>query len=70
MEESMAYHRDSNVLLRLDAAAIAEFEREDEIVKLNLKIASLTQQIAGEPQVHKDLAVERSRLYNKKTKRL
>lgn len=66
----MAHHRDSNVPLQLDAAAIAQFEGEDDIVKMNQRIASLTQQIAGEPEVHKHLTIERSRLYNKKAKRL
>lgn len=66
----MAHHRDSNAPQKLDAAAIAQFEEEDEIVAMNDRILSLTHKIAGKPEAHPDLTLERSRLYNRKAKRL
>lgn len=70
MEQSMAHHRDPNVPLHLDAAAIIEFEHDEETVALNRRISELTDQIGREPDLHKSLAAERSRLYTKKTKKL
>lgn len=62
MEQSMAHHRDTNVPQKLDAAAISEFEAQDEIVNINRRIADLTVEIAGNPQVHEDLVSERAHL--------
>ncbi|GFG18462.1 conserved hypothetical protein, partial [Aspergillus udagawae] len=70
MEQSMAHHRDLNVPLHLDAAAIIEFEHDEEVVALNRRISELTDQIGGEPDLHKSLAAERSRLYTKKARKL
>jgi hypothetical protein len=70
MEQSMAHHRDPNVPLHLDAASLIEFEHDEEIIALNKSISELTDQIGGEPDIHKSLAAERSRLYTKKAKRL
>ncbi|KAA8644962.1 uncharacterized protein ATNIH1004_009173 [Aspergillus tanneri] len=70
MEQSMAHHRDPNVPQHLNAAALAEFERDEEVVSLNERIAELTKQIAGHPELHKTLVVERNRLYSKKAKKL
>ncbi|KAF4155474.1 hypothetical protein CNMCM6069_007995 [Aspergillus lentulus] len=70
MEQSMAHHRDPNVPLHLDAAAIIEFEHDEEVVALNRRISELTDQIGGEPDLHKSLAAERSRLYTKKARKL
>ena len=70
MEQSMAHHRDPNVPQHLNAAALSDFEQEEETVALNEKIAALTEQIAGHPDAHTDLVLERRRLYSKKAKRL
>lgn len=70
MEQSMAHHRDVNVPQRMNAAAIAQFEEEDDIITINERIAILTLKIAGRPEAHKDLERERSQLYNRKAKRL
>lgn len=70
MEQSMAHHQDPNVPQHLNAAALSDFEQEEETVALNEKIAALTEQIAGHPDAHTDLVLERRRLYSKKAKRL
>ncbi|KAH2457205.1 hypothetical protein KXW63_002869 [Aspergillus fumigatus] len=70
MEQSMAHHRDPNVPLHLDAASLIELEHDEEIIALNRRISELTDQIGGEPDLHKSLAAERSRLYTKKAKKL
>ncbi|KAJ5932825.1 hypothetical protein N7516_007314, partial [Penicillium verrucosum] len=70
MEQSMSHHRDSNVPLQLNAAAIAQFTTNDEIVKINQRIAHITQEIAGKLEENRDLVFERARLYDKKAKRL
>ncbi|KAI9040418.1 uncharacterized protein KD926_008241 [Aspergillus affinis] len=70
MEQSMAHHRDPNAPQHIDAAALAEFESDDEILALNKQIAALTKQIAGRPTVHRDLDLERRRLYSRKAKKL
>ncbi|KAJ9483843.1 hypothetical protein VN97_g9548 [Penicillium thymicola] len=70
MEQSMSHHRDSNVPLQLDAATIAQFATDDEIVEINQRIAHITQKIAGKLEENRDLVFERARLYNKKAKRL
>lgn len=66
----MSHHRDSNVPLQLNAAAIAQFTTDDEIVKINQRIAHITQEIAGKLEENRDLVFERDRLYTKKAKRL
>ncbi|THC90318.1 hypothetical protein EYZ11_010217 [Aspergillus tanneri] len=35
MEQSMAHHRDPNILLRLDAATLADFKQDKEVVSIN-----------------------------------
>lgn len=70
MEQSMAHHRDVNAPQKLDVAAIAQFEDEDEIIGINNRIHNLTRDIAGEPEAHNELILKRSRLYNRKAKRL
>lgn len=70
MELSMAHHQDPNVPQHLNSAALSEFEHNEETVALNEKIAALTKQIAGHPDAHKDLVLERTWLYSKKAKRL
>lgn len=70
MEQSMAHHRDPNAPQRLDAAAIQAFEERDDIKSMNRRIAYLTSEIAGEPQLHKELAAERTHLYSRKSKLL
>jgi hypothetical protein len=70
MEQSMAHHRDPNAPKRLDAAAITAFEERDEIKAMNQRIACLTSEIAGKPQLHERLAAERAQLYNRKARRL
>lgn len=52
MEQSIAHHRDPNAPQRLDAAAITAFKERDEIKAMNQRIASLTSEIAGKPQLH------------------
>lgn len=70
MEQSMAHHRDPNVPRHLNAARLAEFEHNDEIIVLNEKIAELTKQIGGQPETHKDLFLERNLLYSRKARKL
>ncbi|KAJ5138867.1 uncharacterized protein N7515_003715 [Penicillium bovifimosum] len=70
MEQSMSHHRDPNVPLHLNAATIAQFETDDEIVKINQRIAHITQEIAGRLEENSHLQFERARLYSKKAKRL
>ncbi|EKV15317.1 hypothetical protein PDIP_40770 [Penicillium digitatum Pd1] len=70
MEQSMSHHRDSNVPLQLNAATIEKFQTDDEIVKMNQRIAHMTQEIAGGLEENRDLVFERARLYSKKAKRL
>lgn len=70
MEQSMAHHRDPNAPQRLDAAAIQVFEERDDIKSMNQRIAYLTSEIAGKPQLHKKLAAERTQLYSRKSKLL
>ncbi|KAH1336844.1 hypothetical protein KXX67_002465 [Aspergillus fumigatus] len=70
MEQSMAHHRDPNVPLRLDAVTLHEFEHDEEILRLNTRIADLSRRIAGQPSIHKSLAEERARLYTQKAKKL
>lgn len=70
MELSMAHHRDVNAPQKLDAAALAQFEAQDDIVAINNRIHNLTREIDGKPEDHPDLVLERSRLYNQKAKRL
>ncbi|KAJ8189548.1 hypothetical protein LV163_001835 [Aspergillus fumigatus] len=60
MEQSMAHHRDPNVPLRLDAVTLHEFEHDEEILRLNTRIADLSRRIAGQPSIHKSLAEERA----------
>lgn len=64
----MAHHRDPNAPQRLDAAAIQAFEERDDIKSMNQRIAYLTSRIAGKPQLHKELAAERTQLYSRKSK--
>lgn len=66
----MSHHRDSNVPLQLNAATIEQFQSDDEIIKMNQRIAHLTQEIAGKLEENRDLVFERARLYSKKAKRL
>ncbi|KAJ5389764.1 uncharacterized protein N7496_000832 [Penicillium cataractarum] len=68
MEQSMAHHRDPNAPQRLDAAAIQAFEERDDIKTMNQRIAYLTSEIAGKPQLHEELAAERTQLYSRKSK--
>ncbi|GMG01327.1 unnamed protein product [Aspergillus oryzae] len=70
MEQSMAHHRDQNVPLRLDAASLAEFEKDEEVILINQRISELTQEIRGRPDKHADLVSERSKLYTRKAKKL
>lgn len=70
MEQSMAHHRDPNAPQKLDAAAVAAFEESDEIKVINERIAYLTSVIAGKPQLYKELAIERAKLHNSKSKHL
>ncbi|KAG0153469.1 hypothetical protein PDIDSM_2121 [Penicillium digitatum] len=70
MEQSMSHHRDSNVPLQLNAATIEKIQTDDEIVKMNQRIAHMTQEIAGGLEENRDLVFERARLYSKKAKRL
>ncbi|BAE64526.1 unnamed protein product [Aspergillus oryzae RIB40] len=70
MEQSMAHHRDQNVPLRLDAASLAEFEKDEEVILINQRISELTQEIHGRPDKHADLVSERSKLYTRKAKKL
>ncbi|KAF7590037.1 hypothetical protein BBP40_003426 [Aspergillus hancockii] len=70
MEQSMAHHRDQNVPLRLDAASLAEFEKDEEVILINQRISELTQEIRGRPDKHADLVSEGSKLYTKKAKKL
>lgn len=69
MEESMAHHRDTNVPQRLDAAATAQVDNDDEMEKIYQRIDEITQQIGGKPAEHKELALEREKLYTKAAKK-
>ena len=66
----MSYHRDSNVPLKLNTATTAQFESNDEIIKINQRITHLTQEIARRLEENRDLIFKQDRLYNKKAKRL
>ena len=66
----MSHHRDPNMPLRLNAAAFAKFQADDEIVAINQRIAHITREITGKLEENRDLMFERSRLYSKKAKRL
>lgn len=66
----MAHHRDSNVPQHLNAAALLEFEKDEETVAFKEKIAALTKQIAEHPDAHNDRVLERCQIYSKKAKRL
>lgn len=68
-EESMAHHRDLNAPVKLDAAAEAEFENDEEVKGLHAEIELLTKRINGKPDEHPDLTQERAILYNKVSKR-
>ncbi|KAJ5641215.1 hypothetical protein N7490_005215 [Penicillium lividum] len=70
MEQSMSHHRDVNVPQKLSAAAIAEFLEREDIIKINQKISSLNYKIDHRPEDHKDLALERAKLYDEKSKLL
>lgn len=70
MEQSMAHHQDPNTPRHLNAAGLAAFERDEEIIALNQEIAKLTKQIRGQPDSHKDLVKVRTSLYSKKAKKL
>lgn len=56
--------------LQLNAATIEQFQSDDEIIKINQRIAHLTQEIARKLEENRDLVFERARLYSKKAKRL
>ncbi|KAJ5865278.1 uncharacterized protein N7529_007194 [Penicillium soppii] len=64
IEQSMSHYRDSNVLLQLNAATIAQFQNNEEIVKMNQRIAHITKEIARRLEGNEDLVSERNRLYN------
>ena len=49
MEQIMSYYWDSNAPYYLNAAVIAAFECDKDIVALNEEIAKLTKQIGGQP---------------------
>ena len=69
MEQSMAHHQDPNIPQHLNAARLAEFKHQDEIIALNEKIAELTKQIGGQPETHKDIVLKQTLLYSKKAKK-
>ena len=69
MDQSMAHHQDPNVPRHVNAAGLAEFKHDDEIIALNKDIAKLTEQIGGQLDLHKDLVLERNRLYSQKAKK-
>ena len=58
MDQSMAHHQDPNIPRHLNAARLAEFKHQDEIIALNEKIAELTKQIGGQPETHKDIVLK------------
>jgi hypothetical protein len=68
-EESMSHHRDPNVPQRLDAAATAEVENDEEMIELYRRIDELTNAIGKRPHEHDNLANERAKLYNKAAKK-
>ncbi|CAG8253877.1 unnamed protein product [Penicillium salamii] len=68
MQQSMEHHRDSNVLLHLDAAANNKFETDPNVINISERIASITEKIDRQPQKHPDLVKERASLYADKTK--
>lgn len=70
MEQSMAHHQDLNIPRQLNAAGLADFEHDEEIIALNKKIAELMKQIRGQLGSHEGLVLERNQLYNKKAKKL
>lgn len=70
MEQSMAHHHDPNIPLHLDAVILHEFKHDEEILRLNIRIADLSQGIAGQPSIHKSLVEEWARLYTQKAKKL
>lgn len=47
---------------------LSQHLKRDDIKAMNRRIAFLTAQIAGKPQLYKQLAVERTQLYNRKAK--
>lgn len=64
----MSHHRDANVPQRLSATALAEFEKQEDVININQEISSLTKKIGGNPAQHEGLSIERAKLYNKKAK--
>ena len=70
MEQSMAHHRDSNAPVSLNATAREKFSQSEKVIKINEKIAHLTEQIASKPKDHPDLAAKRTKLYSTKANML
>lgn len=66
----MTHHRDTNVPQKLNASTFAKFQEREDIIEIEKAISDLTHQIDGKPQDHKDLTIQRSKLYGIKTKRL
>ncbi|BCS28042.1 uncharacterized protein APUU_61090S [Aspergillus puulaauensis] len=69
IEESMTHHRDPNAPQKLDAAALAEFENDQEMMALYERIDMLTERINRRPGEQPDLANEREKLYTKAAKK-
>lgn len=69
VEQSMAHHRDTNSPCKLDAAAVAEIEKDPEMIEIYHKVDELNRKIAGRPHEHEHLATERALWYNKAAKK-
>lgn len=54
----MAHHHDINSPCKLDAAAIAETEKDPEMIKIYQKVYELNEKIAGQPHKHEQLVRE------------
>ncbi|KAJ5639155.1 uncharacterized protein N7484_007017 [Penicillium longicatenatum] len=70
MEQSMSHHRDTNAPQKLNAATFTQFHEREDIIEIEKAVSDLTHQIDGKPQDHKDLTIQRSKLYGIKAKRL
>jgi hypothetical protein len=64
----MIHHWDPNVPQKLDAASVAEVERDPQMIAIYQQIDILNQKIGGNPHGHVELVAERAKLYNQAAK--
>jgi hypothetical protein len=64
----MIHHRDPNVPQKLDAASVAEVERDPQMIAIYQQIDILNRKIGGNPHGHLELVAERAKMYNQAAK--